>query len=243
MIQFLKKAQFATCLGVQNAYVIVNIKRGKIKINNEGMVDLNNPSTKIFIENHIAQGKTFDINRAYQRQETILTEIKEKKPQKNVETIENIEEIKEKDIEIQDKSTKFSKKQSKKTLENSESDDYIGLPAEKMRLEVEKLRLHNEIETLKKQKIEGLLIPVDAIHNIFIWSIDTFHNTYQQECNNLANLYSSIVGVDSGKLSKLIKELHSNLNRIKEEAKNNLLSGIDGIIEEYQEVRGRGERK
>jgi hypothetical protein len=226
-MNLLKKSQFAKALGVRNSNINVYESRNKIVVNNDGMIDTTNPVNKIFIETRKANGKIFDLNLAFSpRDKSQLPIIKEVK-----------KEVKEKiDLkEIIEDENHVPQKQRQQKSRNAD----ISLVEQKMELEIKKMKVQIEIDTLKKLKIEGQLVPVDAIQNIFMWAIDTFHNTYQQEVTGLANIFEA----DHKKFIQITKDLSQRLNKIKADAKENLLLGIEGIIEEYQEVRGRGEKK
>jgi len=222
MIEKLKKSQFASALGVQNAYVKVNVNRGKIFEDSEGFINLKHPTNKIFIDNHLSNGKTFDINLIYTKSQP-----------KNI--VRSVPVVK-------DEYTEQKKEKPRKTTD-SEKEERASLIEEKTKLEIEKLRVTIEMDQLKKSKIEGTLIPVDAIQHVFMWAIDTFHKSYVQEVDALANVFKQVYGADHNKYIRIIKELTQALNKIKTDAKDNLINGVDGVINEYQEVRGRGERK
>lgn len=231
----LQISEFARCLSVQTAYIQMNIKRRKIILTDDRLIDLQNPVNNFFLESQINKGKKFDLGNIYNNNGTKI------KPPK-------IREIK---IDIPDKGKELEIKKAdpievkiKQVKEISKHEKIVtGLAERELQLKVQKLEIDNDIKLLQKAKIEGSLVPVDAMKNVFLWSIDTFHNSYLQQVNNIANVYVQILGADSSKFSAIIKELSQVLTRIKEDAKTDLLSGIDGIVEEYQEVRGRGERK
>ena len=126
-----------------------------------------------------------------------------------------------------------SKKQEKQEY------DKTNLALEKQRLDVEILRKRNRLDQLKIEKQEGLLVPSDAARDVFIWCIETFYNTFSEGVKNLATIYA----VDHNHFVEIQKNLNESLVDLKEDAKKGLLSGIDGVIAEYQEVRGRGESK
>lgn len=234
----LKNSELSKALGISMAYINVNIKRGKIVIGSDGRINLQDKTNKQFIDYQIANGKTFDINNIYIKNDKSKLDKSnnDKSKTKQIQT----------NVEI--KSTTIKPKQNKKEQNNNSTDTdqinkFQNLAEQKFKLEVNKLRLDCELKELQKYKIEGSLIPVDAAKNIFLWSIDTFHQTYCQEVQTLANVYVQILGADSKKFANIIKELNQSLIKIKEDAKQNLLIGVAGIVEEYQEVRGRGEKK
>lgn len=219
--------QFAKAMDLTNAYVSTYCNRGKLLVDSEGYIDVTEPNNKTWILKMLDKGKTFDMNRLY-----VTKDAKKGRP---------IGSTKEKPIVVSTPTPIITTTPIPAVSE--ERMNTFNLAAEKTKLEVEKLRQQNHIDFLKIQKIEGALVPVDAVQDVFLWAIDTMHNTYQQELVGTANLYVQILGGDHAKFSELLKKITISLNKVKEEARENIIKGVEGVIEEYQEVRGRGERK
>ena len=213
--QTFKKAHFAKALGVSNSYVQVNIERGKLALNDQQMIDISEPLNAIFLQNAEATGKTFDINR-------VTTSEKSKLIKPTREVVQ--EEVFEKPIKT--KSTKNA-----------------DLVEKKFKYEVEKLGHETKIKELQKQKLEGSLVPVDAAENLFMFVIETFHNTYKQEIQSLTDIFKNTLDIPHAKYVEIKKDIDSALISIKETAKENVKHGIENLVYEYQEVRGRGEKK
>ena len=216
MNKSLKPNDLAKALNINNAVIYVNIKRGKIHLDSEKKINIKHPINDAFLQLLASQGKTFDINRVFE---------KKIKPEPAVKIPTPVK------IEIKNESVQ------------PDPDEKLTWIQEKQNEELKKLKLHNEIELLKKQKIEGQLVPVDAIQDLFIWAIDTFHKCYAQEVDSLGNVYVQILGADHASFTKITKQLNQTLNKLKQDAKENILAGIDGVVDEYQDVRGRGEKK
>lgn len=227
MTKKLKQAEFCKAMSLSNGYVKTNIVRGKIVRDAENLIDIDHPTNKQFINYQIASGKTFDINNIFIKNEKSLN--------KNTESVSiKVQKIKS----VKTKSTDKKQEENKINIDQPEDTTGYNLAEQKMQYEVDKLRLDCELKELQKNKIEGALVPVDAIQNIFLWSIDTFHSTYAQEVQSLANLFNSGMSYEA-----TLKNISMALIKLKEDAKNNLLSGIEGVVNEYKEVRGRGEKK
>ena len=217
--QCFKKAHFAKALGVSNSYVQVNVERGKLALNDQDMIDISEPLNAIFIQNAEVSGKKFDINR-------VSNSEKEKVIKKPKEIF--YQEVEEMTVE---------KPKKEKLSKNAE------LVEKKFKLEVEKLGHETKLKELQKMKLEGSLVPVDAAENLFMYVIETFHSTYQQEIQSLTDIFKSTLDIPHKKYVEIKKEIDSALLVIKETAKDNVISGIENLVHEYQEVRGRGEKK
>lgn len=218
--QCFKKAHFAKALGVSNSYVQVNVERCKLVLNDQDLIDISEPLNAIFLQNAETSGKKFDINRvSTSEKEKVIKKPKEEFYQEVVELL---------DVKMPQKS---------KSTKNAD------LVEKKFKLEVEKLGHETKLKELQKLKLEGSLVPVDAAENLFIYVIETFHNTYQQEIQSLTDIFKNTLDIPHKKYVEIKKEIDSALLVIKETAKENVKSGIENLVHEYQDVRGRGEKK
>jgi len=100
-----------------------------------------------------------------------------------------------------------------------------------------------KLKEVKIKKIEGALIPFDAVKSVFMYAVETFRSTYMQEVDALTNIYIKILGGDQVQYAELQKDLQEKINAIQKQVKSDLMQGIDSIQKEYSEVRSRGERK
>jgi len=220
MAKTLKAGELAKALNISAAHITMAVKRGSIIKNDKNTIDVDHAFNKLWIQKKIEQGCEFDINRIYIK-----------------DSIKKPAQIRQK----RNKKEVTEKKEKGKLIEVDDPlDDYAR---DKALHELKLLKNKALIEELKVAKMEGQLIPTDSVTDIVIWVIDTFHNTYQQEVKNLAETLVQVLGGDHSQLIEVRKDLTDSLKRQKQEAKENLKNGIEGIIEEYQEVRGRGERK
>lgn len=218
--QCFKKAHFAKALGVSNSYVQVNVERGKLVLNDQDLIDISEPLNAIFLQNAETSGKKFDINRvSNSEKEKVIRKPKE-------EFYQEVEE-----------QAPVERPQKNKSTKNAE------LVEKKFKLEVEKLGHETKLKELQKLKLEGSLVPVDAAENLFIYVIETFHSTYQQEIQSLTDIFKNTLDIPHKKYVEIKKEIDSALLVIKETAKENVKSGIENLVHEYQDVRGRGEKK
>lgn len=124
-----------------------------------------------------------------------------------------------------------------------EKDDNDILRDEKLSLEVEKLKNSDRLEKLKIAKIEGELLPVDAVETIFLWAVEEFKKTYEQDCDNVANIFIKILGGTQSNFIEIKKMLMEAQSQVGITFKESLLTGLKNQISEYSEVRSRGERR
>lgn len=226
MDSLLKYSQLAKALDVSNASVSMAIKNGKL-YPEEGQkrIDINHPLNKLWIEAREKEGKIFDINRIYKKNNDYKPLIqRDDEPE-----------------QAEEKSEPESK--GKKSKKQVTIEDVRKIEVKKKAADLQKTLKETEKLELQIKKIEGELIPYDAIKTVFLYSVETFRNTYQQEVNSIANIFIERVGGDHKHFIELQKELSEKINEIQSLVKDNLLTGLKGIVSEYSEIRGRGERK
>jgi len=249
MEKSLKYSQLAKALGMGNASVTMAVKNGKL-IPEEGKKEINieHPVNKMWIQNQIVKGKTFDLNRIYQNKN-------KKSDPGSSGPIENFEIVVEDDIPVKimdgeifgdgSKKTKASQKKGNQSKNQGVTtlDELRKLELKKKKADLKSTEKKIILDELKIQKLKGQLIPYDAVKTVFIYSAETFKNTYQQEVNGLANIFIERLGGEHKHFIELQKELTEKINEIQLMVQEHLIAGLNGIVSEYQEVRERGEKK
>jgi hypothetical protein len=97
-----------------------------------------------------------------------------------------------------------------------------------------------ELKRVQLEKIAGKLMPVEVVERICVINVQGIFKTIS---NDMQNLSSTICGNDRTRLSYVIGQLDQDLQRCIEKAKEDIMFEIETAINEYQEVRSRGERK
>lgn len=217
-IKLLKYSQLANGLGVQQATINVWVKRGNLKDNGNKEIDITDPFNKLWLEKQKAQGKHLDLNRVFM------------KP-KEAKAI----------IAAKPKTQKTTKQTEEPEAEEVTELRKIQIDLKKAQLD--RTRKAAQLDDIKIAKQLGDLIPFDAVKGFFLYTVETFVKSYTQEAQGVANVLLSRFGADHTDIIETQKELSKKLIDIKAETIEELLQGLDGIVEEYQEVRGRGEHK
>ena len=237
----LKRSELARCLGVANASISMAVKNGLLVPNKDkkGTIDIDFPTNKLWIDNQVRSGKTFDLNGLVRKPEPApKPKPKKNKPKPVVEKIAptGIGDELEKDFPLE--------KPSLDREEEVEKDsDVSGIAARKAKADAERTEEDARIKRITRQKLEGKLIPVDAAQQIFLFAIETFRNKFIQKSNNVADIYSARLGATHAEYVEVKKELIEEINLIEKEAKEAIIDGLQGQVEEYKEVRSRGEKK
>jgi len=261
----LKGSDFAAAIGINRALITIARNSGHLVCDDKGLYDYNNPKNSFWIKGQTLKGKVWDIGRIsaskfnvhpVQRniQSNRVKNVNNTSEQSsNAENSKGAKASQGKKITIeyesvkprQDKSVPQGSKveQFDETSEDRMAKYSADLQEEKMKAEIIKLKNHNILESLKIGKVEGSLLPVDAVQTLFLWAVKDFQKTYEQETDSLASIYIKNLGGDKKDFIEIKKSLMSKLSFIGETYKENLLNGLENAIAEYSEVRSRGERR
>jgi hypothetical protein len=172
-------------------------------------------------------GKTFDINRLFDKKGTKQVEKQLTNIGKNV-----------------------SKSNGKATVQDKDQSalDKLLTDVKEVELKIKKANLEKtlkaiKLDQLKIEKQEGRLIPFDAVQNFFLFVVETITKTFSQESKSIANIMVNRLGGERKHLIEIQKDLSIKLEELKEQSIKEALAGLDNIVDEYKEVRSRGEKK
>jgi len=227
MRNILKYSELAKALGVQNASISMAITNKKLIADTANKtIDIEFSVNKFWIDSQIAKGKTFDINRAYNK--SFKAEPAKKK---------------DKALEHQNPTQTNNIVTPPPPQENSQSLIKQNQIAElKLQEDLKKVQYSNRLDELKIAKMEGQLIPVDAIKHIFIWASEDFKKTFEQELDTITTIYMQILSGTKEQEIDIKKKLNARLAEIGATMKESLKSGLRNEVNEYADLRSRGER-
>ena len=228
------RQEFADICGVDIKYLNVYISRKKVSVlsTDKSLVDSENPLNLIWKKGQKQKGK--------ERVETARTERREVRQSK----IEKpVEQIYKETVEIftPKETLKDKKQREKQNEEDQESSDW---DKRKKRADALKAERAAELAQLQVEKMMGNLMPVDLVEMILKVNIQDIFKTFENELINLASIYCDILaGGDRDKLSEIIKKLRSKLNDTVERVRQTAAQEVQNTVEDYAEVRNRGEKK
>ena len=222
-IKYLKYSQLANAFGLQQAAINVAVKRDLLipcVVDGKKMIDITNPTNKLWLKKQEDLGKYFDLNAIYKKPSEV-------KRQTNLKPVTHT---------------------TKQTPTTEETPDPEREELRKIQIETKKATLKRiqkaiELDEIKVAKQLGQLIPFDAVKGFFLYTVETFSKSYEQESKTIADLILSRLGATQEEFIEVRKELSKKVVEIKTDTVDQLLDGLDQIVEEYQEVRGRGESK
>lgn len=251
----LRPSELARALQVSNASVSMAVKNGTLEWDDDKTIDLSLPKNQAWLFKMKSKGKTFDLNRIFEKPIKIGRPTVEERKRKEAEIKSNPVDVVVKEdkplppppqpkiIQVQGETSTEIISQKKKTVKvdiDSGSDDLFTI---KQKLEIKKLENTNRKEELQIAKIEGALLPTDCVEKIFLWAVTDMKKTYEQDIDNIINIFNKILGGSQKHYIEMRKMAMEKLSDTGNIFKENLLNGLENQVREYKQVRGRGERR
>ena len=236
------KKMLAVALDVDASHVQYAVRTKKIIQDSDGYIDLQKKVNSLWLKIQLEKGKTFEPERIVQYNKD-KAKYREARKQKRV--IKNSLEIDNNDITTEViKSRKGRKtKQAPSPLDSIIDAEIADLSTEKIKTEIEYKKGQIALNKIKEDKYSGVLVPTDAVKNLFAFAIENMRALFLQEMQSIANIYQQRAEMEHSEYVELQKELTLKVSDIMKIYKKQLKDGVNGIVEEYQEVRNRGEVK
>ena len=225
----LNKEEFAAMCGTTVGVVNTNISRGKVIYDKDTkIIDSSDALNTAFFKKYKALGGTKTVK---SKPATKL--------EKEINTLYDqvVEKLKPEAEKIE-----ASNKKGKDRREKSQ--ELVDLTERKLMADIELQEARAEKEKMQLEKLAGKLIPIDLNYTIINIHNNTIFATFQNDVDNLASVFCDILADgDRKKLAEVSQKLSEKLEDCVKRAKEVSLSSVRNAIEEYQEVRNRGEKK
>lgn len=133
--------------------------------------------------------------------------------------------------------------QFEKDLAKQQRDSLLEIDIAKKRADLMLVERNAEVKKMQLEKIMGNTIPLDLGMSIWAINIKSVYKSLHSQLKNMASTYVEILGGTKDDYNKIMQEMENHLNNAKTFAAENAKRDIDALVEEYSEVRSRGDRK
>lgn len=123
------------------------------------------------------------------------------------------------------------------------SDQKGSLETQLKLIEIEKKKRETRLLELKEQKTLGILIPTELVKLIFAQHTKSILTSFDNSIDRVLTKISKVKKLTSGERSKFRGELKSELNTAVDRSIRESKRNIKKMVQDYTEVRGRGEQK
>lgn len=212
-----KQAEFAQKCGIEQAYLTMYRKRGKVIVNEDGMVDDANTTNILFMQKCLTRvPKVVEEKLEVEKTEAKSQPSKTKKGQK---------------AQISEKKSKSSQKAVEK------ADERFDLDTEKKRMEIENLRREARLNDAKEEKMLGKLIPTDPVKSLFMQTIKAYTMSFKQAADKIVLEFGKRSKMNRNDLAEMRGELIAAINKASEEGITESKKGVQNIVREYSEAK------
>jgi hypothetical protein len=217
-------------------------------INFKYIIEINGGDQKVFEEHCIAKvsGKVYAAKTVKKTVEKTKKPVLEK-PSKTRGSVKVAPAVKTKKI-VQKvavvRHPKMSEEEkTQKELDKQYNKSMLEIAIAKKQADLDVVIRTSEIKRMQLEKSMGNTIPLDLGMSIWAINLKSVYKSLHSQLKNMASTYVEILGGTKDDYNKIMSEMEVYLNNAKNFAKENSKRDIDALVEEYSEVRSRGERK
>lgn len=221
----LNTKEFSAATGIKIGTVRAHISRKKILRDAEGYIDTDLEHNRLYIKEQTKGRGIFSIESVSEKK--AAPEKTSKKDSKNPES-------EQKSIVFHDKRT-LEQKSRDKVLED--------IDLRKKKAELKKAERDAELKKLEIEKKAGRLLPVELVQKIMTINIQSIFKNFDNESDRIAGIFTEVFGGGRSELADITKRMRESLSVAINKAKEDSKFEIEHAIDEYSEVRSRGERK
>lgn len=230
------RLDFAKHCGIESRQLSIYIKRNKVLVSENEMIDISNETNNAFYEKRKHKSK-LETELPAVKLNRVVT--KKTAPKKEViqttETVDEFSDIAENDDAVND------------IIGSISGDDIVESQAE---LEKRKVYLGNklleeriEIERVKKDKLHGLVVPTQLVSVVFTQHSKNIASEFKNGADDWIIRIEKKLDLSREEVASLRGGLVDVINKSVKKSVETSKKQIYSIVRQYKEVRGKGERK
>lgn len=240
------KKDFAIALGVPYGTIRSKFSRKQLCCNRKGLIDTEHPTNFAYIlEVNGGNQNVFDlyhISGANVKKKSIpATKVVENL---TVKAKKVVEVPKTKEVVIVNKTPKLTPEERKSMRERDEINKSLAsFELRKKQAEVELVEKNAELKQWELEKKAGKTLPLDMIENMISINYKAVFKSIHSQIKNIAMVMVQQLGGDKNDLNSIMIEMENVLDTTVKDSKRKASVDIEKLIDEYSEIRSRGERK
>jgi hypothetical protein len=266
IMALVSKKDFASALNVAYGTIRSKFSRKQLCCNRKGLVDTENPLNFIYlVEVNGGDQSVFDSynissggkSKANVNKKIILPTKKETKVTKKVEVVSKVDTVEssatsEKPVNKEVSSVKKEPKQIVKlSLEErmilkqqqEQRESLVRYELRKKEAEVSLVERNAELKQMELEKKAGNTLPLDMVENVMTINFKAVFKSVHSQLKNIAMVMVQQLGGSKEDLNSIMIEMENILDNAVKDSKKKSAVDIEKLIEEYSEIRSRGERK
>lgn len=240
------KKDFAIALSVSYGTIRSKFSRKQLCCNRKGLVDTEHPMNYSYLlEVNGGNQSVFDsyhISGTNVKKKSVPASTLEKKVTKEIVKVEKVPISKE--VVVINKTPKLTIEEKKAMKEREETNKlYASFDIRKRLAEVILKEREGELKQWELEKKAGNTLPLDMIENVIGINYKAVFKSMHSQIKNIAMVMVQQLGGSKDDLNSIMIELENILDNTVKDSKKKASIDIEKLIDEYSEVRSRGERK
>lgn len=209
-----KQGEFAQKCGIEQAYLTMYRKRGKVVLTDDGMVDEGNATNALFMQK-------------------CLTRPPKEPKVKSEGTIKSTDGKQVKDK----KASKARITEKKSTSADTKADERFDLETTKKKIEIEKLQREATLAEMEHEKRIGKLLPTAPVQNLFIQIIKSYTISFKQAADKILMDFAKRAKMNRNDIAQMKGELIAAINKASDDGLAESKKSVGNIISEYSQTR------
>jgi hypothetical protein len=218
------KVEFSALCGFEVNALAVYIKRKKVIVREDGMIDDKQRDNTEFLKRRAAT-----IASKSAKAEPVPD--KKKKPRPEPEGDDDEPEF------------TVNRRAAPKEKKDIQDHDRYDLELVQKKMAIEKAAEEIEILKVKKDKLQGSLIPTDLVRALIVTHSESLKLSYSEACENLIVIFGGKKQLSTQEIADMRKELARVINTAMDRAVEASKKTLKTIVREYSEQKGRGEKE
>lgn len=260
---------FGIALNVSGGTIRSRISRGKLRCNKKGLIDTENPTNYIYLlEINGGDQSVFEKyhqgvivrskidKKSIDTKKTLKKTVSVEKTTSNSKKTENdnpsdskalVSSVQAVETEIIPQKKVVEKltleEKREKEAERKARESFLDIEIRKKKADLSVVERNAEIKQMQLEKIAGNTLPLDITKTLLKVNLQYIMKTFKAELENIATISVETLGGSREDLVRITNEQDIMLAKLIKIAKTNADAEIERIVNEYSEVRSRGERK
>lgn len=226
MARFKKKEFYEHC-GVSRSYFHQYVKRGKIFVSQDGMVDTSLPMNQKFMDERVKNAKNVPVE---------IVPVVSAAAQKVAPVVKSKKMTKADALRLQ-------REEEREARTAEEATQRYNLERQIKEAELEKKEQDIELNKLKIAKLSGEVIPTSLVKDVFAQHFKSVTTAFHQGCDNFIMTIAKVTGMKKEDMARMRGELIDIVNEAVRDGVAESKESVKNIVGEYKEKRGIGERK
>lgn len=256
------KKDFGLALNISYGTIRSKISRKQLCCNRKGLIDTENPlnfiyllevnggDQSVFDSYNVSSGVKSKTNVNKKIVPTIKKETKVSLPKENISekpiasSTKSEEKPSKQKVSEEKKSPKLSLEERRILKEQQEQrESLLRYELRKKEAEVSLVERNAELKQMELEKKAGNTLPLDMVENVITINYKAVFKSIHSQIKNIAMVMVQQLGGSKDDLNSIMLEMENILDSTVKDSKKKSAVDIEKLIEEYSEIRSRGERK